>query len=575
MISRANSPKAVAMDGTVQYGGAFGQRARGSPQAGGPVSWPAWDDPGRNADDDAHFMQTLNGGPGRGSAIAHNTQMAGNPRERAQKQMGEKDAVQEAYAAYKSMASVLFERQDTEARRGLQRGRRTVYCFSVCAAIWAVLCMTCLFVFPLLYWHSTVGVAQERFLVSVAKRVEAQAIMSLSTAFAARDVVHYVVQRRLYFEPSGYASVMAALEPLFTSQPQLRAVELAFLGRHESLVVRRVLSGSELGGAPELVMQSDVADCREALGNAGCIAGVPASRQDWAGLAAALPCGLEECEGVGQPSGENNFQWTDGPGFVAWDYVEHPVEQSATSDGAVHWAPAYSMLFKTDFPGSGGNLSAIGRATLDISHLRLNLDLEHDTLGSQGGIFLCDRGGVILASASLEQSCKIEAPMGHVRFRRAWELEHEWAAQLVENDFIAGRQFSLGSVHVCVTPLTRDGLEHFSVLVAAERDGVQDDKIMDLSFWCELLAVFPFALGVCTIAPVFANKAYRNFKRATALGKFRHYLRRSSIWVGLVNRRASQTSSAGSDMNSPRDLDESFALPAVRAKTLATRPARK
>merc|ERR1719502_2020471 len=118
------------------------------------------------------------------------------------------------------------------------------------------------------------------------------------------------------------------MEPAFAGFPSLRAVDLAFNDRPESIAIRRLMKDEESVGSfmsmeqkainfqnhPPLAMQSSAADCL-LLGDKGCMSSAPASSQRWHRLASGL-WGGEEDDGFRQ-SGDEVFRWDDKPGFVA------------------------------------------------------------------------------------------------------------------------------------------------------------------------------------------------------------------------------------------------------------------
>merc|ERR1711981_570055 len=101
---------------------------------------------------------------------------------------------------------------------------------------------------------------------------------------------------RLYFEPMDYTAVRTTLEPVFAGFPSLRAVDLAFTDRNDSITIRRLVNDYEAVGSfmsmergkinvrylgsAAIAMQSSAADCH-LLGERGCSSSAPASSQRW------------------------------------------------------------------------------------------------------------------------------------------------------------------------------------------------------------------------------------------------------------------------------------------------------
>lgn len=139
----------------------------------------------------------------------------------------------------------------------------------------------------------------------------------------------------------------------------------------------------------------------------------------------------------------------------------------------LQWLTAYSLVFRSVFPGTRGKLSVVGRATLSIDGLRSGGALATglgDGLSASSLVVVCDSAGVVVAAQEPGLQLLVESPSGRVRFRKAWEMEGPWASGLSPGAFqAAGTSFDAEGFHVAVVPLLGRGLEGFFVVVAVER----------------------------------------------------------------------------------------------------------
>jgi hypothetical protein len=360
------------------------------------------------------------------------------------------------------------------------------------AAIWVICAGSIIMVATQTYGCSGVNEARERYAVAAAIRVGTYATAVLKAAISAREAAEYAIQQKLYFEPMDYDAARATVEALLNAAPQLRAVDLAFVGRNESLTVKRMPDG-------QLVVMSDDADCFQRLGPLGCSSAKPSRFRPWFQNGLELS-GSEDAGGGGDSTSDApSFQWVSSPGFMPATFSASAMSENASSStepryNVLDWVPAYSLVFRSVFPGTAGALSLLGRVTLDVSGIRENDQLLDSMLGPQGALYVSDRSGLLLAAADPGETVLVISPGGSVRFRHVWELDPPWAKQTQVTDFAGTeRRFIHGGIQVVIAPLREPGLEHFSVVVAASREPFVDGDMMDSSMFGEVLAGMPYA----------------------------------------------------------------------------------
>lgn len=333
------------------------------------------------------------------------------------------------------------------------------------------------------YNGPVVDLAREGYVLAAAERVGSEAVQVLGAADAARQVVDYAVQRQLYFEPQDYDGVRLALEPVFAARKPLRAVDMTFDTRNVSITLRRVVGA----GIDRLLVQSDSEDCFEKLGRFGCLDGAPFREMSWFQIGLKLPGGQEADNSTGPPM---SFQWNEGPGFVP--HVEGALVQSAR---AVAWSPAHSLIFRSVFPGSRGNLSVIARAVVEVTEVASEDRLDDkETLGDLGAIYVCDASGTLISTLMPGQKALIESPTGAAHFRSMWELSG-WAAEVGKQYFEEARQsgtssFQAGTVHVAIRAVR--GNHHFFVVAASQRNAFADPSMELICSAAQGIVVSPY-----------------------------------------------------------------------------------
>jgi len=393
---------------------------------------------------------------------------------------------------------------------------------SVAAATWFFMSSVLLVLFGIQYDGIVVDQDQARYASSAAERAAVNAAAVLDAGLAARDAVDYAIKSKLYFEPMDYAAVRAAVEPVFAGFPSLRAVDLAFTGREDFLTIRRLVNDGEavgsfmsmdrikinarsrVGYGAALAMQSSAADCTK-LGERGCLSSANASSLRWHRLASGL-WGGEESDGFKKPSDEV-FRWDDHAGFVPRD----PSRTGATK--TVEWSSAYSLVFRTAFPGSSGKLSALGRSVMELSGLRKDNLLDDISLGTRGAIYIVDRAGALLAADQAGQQAFVQQNGGVFRFRYLSEIQAPWASKLQDFDGTP-QSFYVDGFYVVVQPVRGRGLGNFSAVVAADRDVFVDSRLSPALTGAKVVAILPYPVFFLTLVML---QIYRDRSRRTSL----------------------------------------------------------
>jgi len=258
----------------------------------------------------------------------------------------------------------------------------------------------------------------------------------------------------LYFEPMDYAVIERILAPIFVAAPAIHTVDIAFSDRAAAILARR-------HGSESILVQSDAQDCWK-VGVLGCsIREMPAKESAWYQQGA----GLERPEG-GQES-HSPFLWF-GPEFVP---REAEVTEGSTY-GSLIWAPSYSVVFSSIFPGTRGELRAVGKVTLEISGV--SSVLQDKQLGDGSAVYLVDNAGIIVAAVKPGQQIVLEKSSASVRFRRIWEVPEPWSADL-EEVFVDGKKgveskkvLADGTL-VIVSPFHGERMSNFRVVIIAQR----------------------------------------------------------------------------------------------------------
>lgn len=398
---------------------------------------------------------------------------------------------------------------------------------------WGLLASAMLFFFVIQYTGAAVNDVRSRYVAARAQQVASRMAKVLNAALAARDALDYAVQRKLYYDPLDSTAIQLALQPVMSAEPFLRSVDLGFDSRNESLTVHRHLAG---GG---LLVQSDEPDCFQKLGPLGCLSAQPARQQLWYRQGLGLPGGAA-AEQSSDVTGNlvDSFDWVDSPGFVPGG--ANATGQGATlvgTDGdrsfgvpgdtgwsgggcpAVAWASAYSLVFRSTFPGTGGALSVIGRVTLEVDQLSAADLLQTDRLGRQGAVYICDSSGFVVVAAQPGEQLFAIAPSGRLRFRRVWELSHSWAKDLRLEDFLAQEQQSLliNGFHVTLVPMTARGLRHFRTVVVAEKEPFVDNTLARVCTLAEVWVAMPYPLALLSACGAVLLRKFQRRQRLLAM----------------------------------------------------------
>lgn len=372
-----------------------------------------------------------------------------------------------------------------------------VFCGIICSTLWVLVMCGLLAMSAIRYNGGSVDLTRARAASILTKRVGNEAAGVFMGALSARDAMDYAIQRKLYVDPMDVLRARIALEPVFAAVYPLLAVDLAFTLMNESLSFRRMPervggNASGAGLASIVLTQTDHRSCRnrEVFSHNGCLVQrVPAPNQSWFQVGLGLDAGSENEYRGPRPS----VQWLGGPGFVP-NKRYSTITQRVKDADQVSWAPAYSLVFRSVFPGSAGRLSTIGRITVEIASLSTEeWLLDEVRLGVRGKIFICDRLGTLLAAPDPSLLAMIESPSGNVRFRFAWELKEEWAEVLIAADFADGqeRQKYAGDFLLTIGPVRGRNMDHFSVLVVTERTPFVEAALTDIG-WAGLWVVAPF-----------------------------------------------------------------------------------
>lgn len=420
---------------------------------------------------------------------------------------------------------------------------------------WFVMSSVLLVLFGVQYDGPVVDGDQARYAASAAERAAVNAAAVLGAGLATRDAVAYAIKSKLYFEPMDYAAVRAALEPVFAGFPSLRAVDLAFTGRDDYITVRRLVNQQEAVGSfmsmerakinvrsqAAMAMQSSAADCRK-LGERGCLSSASASSQRWHDLASGL-WGGEEADGF-RRGGDEVFRWDDQPGFVPAD----PSRAGATEN--VAWSTAYSSVFRSAFPGTSGKLSVLGRSVTDLSGLRLDDQLSDEHLGAGGAIYICDRGGNLLASHKAGQQAFVKPNGGVFRFRKLNEIPAKWASRLQDFDGKEQSFYDEGS-YVVVQQVRGRALGNFTAVVVAQRGIFVDTRLAPMLNGAKIVAVMPYPVFILTVL---------------ALAVFKHHQHRKNVRRVHVLHEGMATLDHSANDNG-NDLDGIKCLSTLRQKT--------
>lgn len=427
---------------------------------------------------------------------------------------------------------------------------------TICSSIlWTFIAIALVVLCAWVYGDAVVNADRERYTKAVAQRLGVHAAEIVAQAVMVHDAVEYAVSRKLFFEPSDYASARRALEGAFAATDALRAVEMVFTNRTTSISLRRVIKrfgvdpGPLQGPPPVTVLaQSDGADCLDTLGPLGCSA--PGTWQSaWVEAASKLSNGVESIDDPEAPQEGISYRWLDEPFFVPRDneqVFEIPGSVATTTkkpaiqynrwkagkedhsgytpdNAKVAWETACALIFRTPFPGTQGLVSLLGRITLDFGAMRAAGNLvDLKGLGKGGAVFICSRSGVLVASTNPGLQALLQPNSGPTRQRFAWELSYPWASSLSASDFALSSTStrllpytpSSAGYQVVIEPLVGRGVDHFVILVAGEKDPFYDDYLLWLGGLAYALSSVP--LGGLLLLFVF-RRLLKEYRRRRAL----------------------------------------------------------
>lgn len=393
-----------------------------------------------------------------------------------------------------SVQSISFEE--------FKQARPRLLAYSILTVAWVLLASSFLIGVGVAYRHGAVHDARKRFATASAEQVGLRAAALLNVALTARDAMDYAVQHKLYYEPADYDATRFTLAPLLAASPALRAIDMAFTGRNLTLAVQRWPVGwpGQPEQGPPLLVQSNAVDCFQTLGRLGCLSGQKANGEAWFRHGSNLPA-------------VDGFQWMDMPGFVP-----HLGDRGSpvTSRSTVAWAPAYPLVFRSLFPGTGGGLSLIGRITLDVGELRSSSQLLNSTaLDGGGAILVCDHNGLVVAASEPGWQLLAESPLGQPRFRYAWEFDAIWSQHLRAADFKEGAVLERGGdgFHIAIVPVQGRGMQPFRVVVALAREPFEDGKLISLWKLAELAVALPYPAIATAVLILWSYFEWKERKR--------------------------------------------------------------
>lgn len=369
---------------------------------------------------------------------------------------------------------------------------------AVVLIVWIVVVSVLLVYLGIRYLGEAVDGSRERYTAITAERVGAQAVKVLDAAHAARLSVEYAIQRRLYFEPLDYETLRMSLEPAFASLPSIRAVDVAFIGRNDSLSIQRKTKRETVSGdtSSQLLLQSDAKDCVEKLGRLGCLAALPGRSMEWYRIGMGLPGGQEADNVSARAAPLNNFIWAPAPGFVASS--EGAIREKGM---AVAWSAAHSLIFKSVFPGTSGQLSLIARVIVDVTDLRADKALDDSSrLGQSGVIVLIDRSGTLLATLKPGAQTLVKGPEGIAYFRKIWELAGSWTASVTEERISKAVEtgsdiYRDGDWLVTMSQLKGQGNGRFVVVAASEKGPFTDDTLATICGLARAVIISPYPVA--------------------------------------------------------------------------------
>eukprot|EP00930_Biecheleria_cincta_P037250 TRINITY_DN25546_c0_g1_i1.p1 TRINITY_DN25546_c0_g1~~TRINITY_DN25546_c0_g1_i1.p1 ORF type:complete len:489 (-),score=87.69 TRINITY_DN25546_c0_g1_i1:51-1517(-) len=389
----------------------------------------------------------------------------------------------------------------------------------VALLVWMAIVSVLLIYLGIRYLGETVDGSRQRYTAITAERVGAKAVKVLDAAHAARLAVEYAIQRQLYFEPLDYETLRMSLEPAFASMPSIRAVDVAFIGRNDSLSLQRKQVAGET--SYDLLLQSDAQDCVEKLGRLGCLQSLPGRAMEWYRIGMELPGGQEADNASARSSPLSNFVWAPAPGFVA-----HPEGAIRERGAAVAWSPAHSLIFKSVFPGTSGQLALIARVIIDVTHLRSDKALDDAArLGESGVIVLIDRSGTLLATLNPGAQTLVKSPEGIAYFRKISELAGGWTGSVTEDRILkavetGSEMYQSGDWLVAMSQLKGLGNANFLVVVASEKAPFVDETLNTICGLARAVIISPYPAAAIVIVFTYilsSVNARRRMRKVHAL----------------------------------------------------------
>jgi len=351
----------------------------------------------------------------------------------------------------------------------------------------------------ILYNFTTVPATREDYSIKgAAEWAKRQASEDLMQGVKVWDIINASIEGLVYRAPTDYTNLGNVLQPVFDTMPVLQAIEFAFSDRASQVSLTR-RKGTIVRG-PSSHMQASSADCF-LMGVEGCVAQPltmavqDAPRPQW------------------YTFGMYSLRTTAYGGVFSWSDAPEVVVESAPDGGDDLW-PAIRLVFKLSFPTfrdpDGAYTTVIGRITVKLSSL-VGSRLADERLGSDGKIFLCDAGGVVLASQNVFDVLAVVD--GQVRFRYIWEGGYAWANSISSaftGSSVTEMKKEVDRTFVAVEPLEYP-LERFGIVVVApSREPFQNVALVGTSALASVVAPAPYAIagavaGLFVIGQCFAT----------------------------------------------------------------------
>lgn len=336
-----------------------------------------------------------------------------------------------------------------------------------------------------------------------AARIKADVLQAFASIFSARDAVHYAIRTKLYYEPLDYATVERILAPIFAATPSIYTVDVAFSDRPHSIVMRRL-------GDSDVLIQSDAEDCH-LISVMGCaVSNETAHEAAW--YQVGVDFARKKFRNMATGSSPSTlYKWV-GPEFIS--LIGTSVE------GATHtisWAPSYSLIFFTVFPGTMDKLYAVGKVTMDLGKMGRDV-LSDPHLGEGGAVYICNKMGRIVAAARPADQVVISPTSGTVHFREIWKLKESWAKLLSHSVFRKDSEVRFEMADgtlVVVSPFEDKRMKDFVVVIVTGRGAFTDPVLWILCILSFVCACLPYLIisGISALFLLRRREVTRRYQR--------------------------------------------------------------